>query len=131
MGFVLKWANWAVAKYLELLFNTTSLTDVGCTMRLVKRRVLDTIAPRFTVGRSHFGPEMTLLCLEAGARVGEIPLNYKPRVGLSAGTPTLTAAARVGARMVLQITAFRLRTWFARRPAPAADAGDPLRHERV
>src|SRR5262245_35240393 len=133
MGFLLKWANWAVAKYMELLFNTTSLTDVGCTMRLVKRRVLETIGPRFTVGRSHFGPEMTLLCLEAGARVGEIPLNYKPRVGASMGTPTLGAAARVGVRMIALITAFRLRTWFARRSAPLApaDPRDPLRHGRT
>ena len=94
MGFLLKWGNWAVAKYMEFLFNTTSLTDVGCTMRLVKRRVLEAIGPRLTVGRSHFGPEMTLLCLQAGARVGEIPLNYKPRVGASMGTPTLGSALR-------------------------------------
>ena len=133
MGFLLKWGNWAVAKYMELIFNTTSLTDVGCTMRLVKRRVLETIGPRFSVGRSHFGPEMTLLCLEAGARVGEIPLNYKPRVGASMGTPTLGSAIVVGARMVALITAFRLRTWIVRRPAPSmkAEGRDPLRHERV
>jgi glycosyltransferase involved in cell wall biosynthesis len=132
MGFLLKWGNWAVAKYLEFLFNTTSLTDVGCTMRLTRRRALDAITPRFSVGRSHFGPEMTLLCLQAGARVGEIPLNYKPRVGASMGTPTLGSASRVGVRMVAFITGFRLRTWFAGRPAPSAsaEARDPLRHGR-
>jgi len=129
MGFLLKWGNWVVAKYLELVFNTTSLTDVGCTMRLVKRRVLDVIGPRFTVGRSHFGPEMTLLCLQAGARVGEIPLNYKPRVGTSMGTPTLASAFWVGVRMIALITAFRLRSWFAGRPA--AEGRDSLRRERV
>jgi hypothetical protein len=58
---------------------------------------------------------MTLLCLQAGARVGEIPLNYKARVGESKGTPTLGAACAVGARMVVYIAAFRLRAWFARR----------------
>jgi glycosyltransferase involved in cell wall biosynthesis len=133
MGFLLKWGNWAVAKYLEFLFNTTTLTDVGCTMRLVKRSVLEVIGPRFTVGRAHFGPEMTLLCLEAGARVGEIPLNYKPRVGASMGTPTLGSAVRVGARMVALITAFRLRTWFRapRAPAVRAERGAPLPPERV
>jgi glycosyltransferase involved in cell wall biosynthesis len=130
MGFLLKWGNWAVAKYLELIFNTTSLTDVGCTMRLVKRRVLETIGPRFTVGRSHFGPEMTLLCLEARARVGEIPLNYKPRVGASMGTPTVGSAFVVGVRMIALITAFRLRTWIARRPA-LGEGRDSLRHERI
>jgi len=112
MGFLLKWGNWAVAKYMEFLFNTTQLTDVGCTMRLVKRHVLERITPHFTTGRSHFGPEMTLLCLQAGARVGEIPLNYKARVGESMGTPTLGAACVVGVRMVVYIAGFRLRTWF-------------------
>ena len=128
MGFLLKWGNWAVAKYMEFLFNTTSLTDVGCTMRLTKRHVLERIAPRFTTGRSHFGPEMTLLCLQAGARLGEIPLNYKARVGESMGTPTLGAALVVGVRMVVYIAAFRLRTWFTGRPraAPPADAAPPL-----
>jgi hypothetical protein len=76
---------------------------------------------------------MTLLCLEAGARVGEIPLNYKPRVGASMGTPTLGSAVRVGARMVALITAFRLRTWFRARRATASrgERGTPLPHERV
>jgi hypothetical protein len=132
MGRCLRWGNYAVAKYLELLFNTTSLTDVGCTMRLVTREMLERIEPRFSVGGSHFGPEMTLLALEAGARVGEIPLNYKPRVGVSMGTGTRTATVRVGLRMVALITAFRLRSLMrpsfrtSARPRRLAKDGDAL-----
>ena len=33
----LRWGNYAVAKLMEFLFNGTNLTDVGCTMRLIKR----------------------------------------------------------------------------------------------
>src|SRR4030043_940452 len=36
MGFFLKLGNFVVAKFLEILFNTTQLTDVGCTYRLIK-----------------------------------------------------------------------------------------------
>ena len=37
MGWFLRFGNWSVAKLLQILFNTCSLTDVGCTYRLVKR----------------------------------------------------------------------------------------------
>lgn len=33
----LKWGNWAVAKMIELLFNTTHLSDVGCTYRVLDK----------------------------------------------------------------------------------------------
>src|SRR6266542_1848765 len=47
MGLFLRWGNWAVAKLMELLFNGTNLTDVGCTMRLIKREALERIEPHF------------------------------------------------------------------------------------
>jgi len=37
MGVLLKAGNWSVAKLTEILFNTTILTDVGCSMRLLRR----------------------------------------------------------------------------------------------
>src|SRR5262249_40165574 len=40
MGAWLRWGNWGVAKLMEFLFNSTNLTDVGCTMRLVRREAL-------------------------------------------------------------------------------------------
>src|SRR5262249_10864712 len=36
MGALLRWGNWGVAKLMEFLFNSTNLTDVGCTMRLAR-----------------------------------------------------------------------------------------------
>lgn len=41
MGWFMKWGNWAVGKYVEFIFNTTTISDVGCTMRLVSRPVLE------------------------------------------------------------------------------------------
>ncbi len=43
MNFLLKWGNWAVAKLMEFLYNTTTLTYVGCTMRLIKRQIYEKI----------------------------------------------------------------------------------------
>lgn len=111
MGWFMKWGNWAVAKYLEFLFNTTALTDVGCTMRLFSRSVLRRIEPHFRIGDSWFGPEMTMLSIVSGARVMEIPLNYRQRVGESSVTGNRLVAFGVGLRMIALITAFRARAW--------------------
>ena len=35
MEWFLRWGNWAVAKLVEVLFNTSHLSDVGCTYRLL------------------------------------------------------------------------------------------------
>ena len=37
MEWFLRWGNWAVAKLIEALFNTSHLSDVGCTYRLFRR----------------------------------------------------------------------------------------------
>ena len=55
--------DWGVAKLMEFLFNSTNLTDVGCTMRLIRREALTRLDHDFTVGGSAFGPEMMLLSL--------------------------------------------------------------------
>src|SRR5439155_11355053 len=60
MGFFLRLGNWAVAKGMELLFNSVSLSDVGCTMRLLHRPALSIMQPRFSITGSSFGVEMML-----------------------------------------------------------------------
>ena len=39
MEWFLRWGNWAVAKVIEVLFNTSHLSDVGCTYRLLRREL--------------------------------------------------------------------------------------------
>jgi len=116
MGLFLKWGNWAVAKYLEFLFNTHQFTDVGCTMRLLHREVLEAIEPYFTIGDSYFGPQMMLLVLWSGARSIEIPLNYYERVGESMVTGDFWKAFKLGVQMIALITSFRLKTWLGMGP---------------
>lgn len=112
MGFFLKFGNWAVAKFLELLFNGPSLTDVGCTYRLIKKSELRKIAPRFTVGGSHFNPEMVILAILSGLKVVEIPVNYRSRVGMSKITGSFVKTLKTGMNMILLIIKYRITSLF-------------------
>lgn len=112
MGLFLRWGNYFVAKMMEFLFNATNLTDVGCTMRLIKRSALERIQPDFRVGGSFFGPEMMLLSLIAGQSLVQIPVNYTKRVGTSSVTGDPMKAFKLGMRMIFLILEYRLRAWF-------------------
>ena len=121
MGFFLRWGNWAVAKLLEVLFNTTNLTDVGCTMRLIRRQALLEIQDEFTIGGSHFGPQMILATLKHNLRVIQIPVNYQQRVGKSMATGSKAKATAIGLRMIALILRYRLELWLSRQPEKQAD----------
>lgn len=105
MGFFLRFGNWAVAKYLQFLFNGPTLTDVGCTMRLVKRGVAQELAGQYRIKGSHFGPEMMALTLrQHHYRTVQIPVNYRPRVGQSSVTGDPGTAFWLGLQMIWLIT---------------------------
>lgn len=108
MGRFLRLGNWLVAKLLELLFNTPSLSDCGCTMRLVHRSALDRFVDRLTVGSSHFLPEMVILARQTGATMVEVPVSYHPRNGTSKITGDVKGMVEVGANMVKLIVAYRV-----------------------
>jgi len=108
MGLFLKWGNWGLGKIMEILYNGPSLTDVGCTYRSIKKDALNKIQDKFTVGGSHFLPEMTLLAIKENVRILEIPINYKPRCGTSKITgKSKWVAFRLGLRMLWTIITFR------------------------
>jgi glycosyltransferase involved in cell wall biosynthesis len=111
MGFLLKTGNWAVAKMTEFIFNTTILTDVGCSMRLLRREAYNVLRPQFTIGGSAFGPQIMLLTILNGFRFTEIPVNYKERVGESSVTGNLFKAVALGIEMGLMIWKYRILSW--------------------
>jgi len=88
MGLFLKWGNYWVAKLMEFLFNTTSLTDVGCTMRCLRREALLDMQPHFTIDGSFFGPQMMVLSILMKMKMIQIPVNYTKRVGTSSSPET-------------------------------------------
>jgi glycosyltransferase involved in cell wall biosynthesis len=116
MGFSLKFGNWAVGKLIEFLFNTTILTDVGCSMRLLSREAYERIAPYFTVGGSAFGPQIMLLVILNKIPFVEIAVNYGKRVGESSVTGDRFRAALLGLEMIAMVLRYRFLSWFGWRP---------------
>jgi hypothetical protein len=100
MDFSLKWGNWAVAKLVEVLFNTPYLSDVGCTFRILKRPVVQDITPFFELYGSSFGLEMMLLCVIRRHPFVQVPVRYLPRVGESSVTGDKGKAIMLGFEMI-------------------------------
>ena len=108
MGLFLRWGNWAVAKMTELLFNTTILTDMGCTLRLFDASVLRRIRPHLTIGGSHFGPQLLMEVVAHGIPFVEIPVSYRSRVGESSVTGSFTKAFWLGIQMIVLVWQYRI-----------------------
>jgi glycosyltransferase involved in cell wall biosynthesis len=135
MDWFLRWGNWAVAKLIEALFNTSHLSDVGCTYRVLRRPIAEHVAAGMTVGGSHAGVEIMLLTITSGARYVEVPVNYLPRVGVSSVTGRRIVAMRVGLQMIALILRVRRRTprRLVRAPAfvAARAAASPESHDQL
>ena len=71
---------------IEAFFNTSHLSDVGCTYRLLRRELAKDVAAQMSVDGNHAGVEIMLLTIVSGARFVEVPVNYLPRVGRSSVT---------------------------------------------
>ena len=100
MGLFLKWGNWFVAKLVEVLFDTTHLSDVGCTMKLIKKNTLKRIQNKFTVGKSHFGLEFMILVIVNKIPFVEIPVHYSKRIGRSSVTGSFWKTLALGMTMI-------------------------------
>lgn len=122
MGPFLRYGNWAVGKLLEYVHNGPCLTDVGCTYKLFHREPLRKIIDQFTVGGSHFSPELMIVGIRSGLVCVEIPVNYRDRVGTSKITGQFQKAFRLGLLMIAMIVRFRFKSFpqvtsVARQPA--------------
>jgi glycosyltransferase involved in cell wall biosynthesis len=109
MGAFLRWGNWAVAKLIEVTFNTPSLSDVGCTMRLVSGPAARSLLPHYTLKNNAFGPEMMLLSIIGGWRIVQLPVNFRGRKGGPGTTESFNQAVGIGLRMIRLILRYRFR----------------------
>src|SRR5207247_10124963 len=109
MGWFLCLGNILVAKLLEVLHGGPSLSDCGCTLRLIDRTSFAKIKPHLSVGGSHFLVDMTICELAERLGVIEIPVNYRARAGVSKITGTPRATPVTGGRMLALIAGRRLR----------------------
>ena len=109
MGWFLKWGNWAVAKLVEVLYNTVFLSDVGCTYRVIHRESLDRIEPKFAIDGSSFGLEMMLHVAREKMTFVQVPVKYQERVGESSVTGSRYKAIALGLQMIVLCVRMRVR----------------------
>ncbi len=57
MNWFLRLGNLFVAKLLEYVHNGPCLTDVGCTLKLIRRNAYERIKDKLSVGASHISPD--------------------------------------------------------------------------
>lgn len=109
MGFFMKWGNYFLGKAVEFLFNTTQLTDVGCTYRLIKRKAYLRIRNKFEGYSNSFGLEMLIHVIKNKIPFIQIPVNYKDRVGESSVTGNKIKAVYLALQMMIMVLKFRLK----------------------
>jgi len=102
MPFLVRFGNYFWAKLIEVLFNATVLTDVGCTYKLLNRKSLEKIKPMFSLSRGDgtFNPELIIWLIKQKLDIIEIPVIYKERIGISMYTGSTWKAAKLGLRML-------------------------------
>jgi glycosyltransferase involved in cell wall biosynthesis len=108
MGIFIKWGNWAVAKIVEVLFNTSYLSDAGCTFRLMDRKAVEMLKQKKLTNDGWYGLAQILEVITAkDFRYTQIPINYLPRVGVSAYTGSPVKTLKIGTMMILLILKYR------------------------
>ncbi len=100
MGLFLVVGNIAVAKLLGLLHGYPPLTDVGCTLRIIRREMLDAILPELDAEGAALSPQMIVRVLRHGGKIKEIPVFYMIRVGKAKITTSKSKAFRNGLQMI-------------------------------
>ena len=112
MPFSVRFGNWAMAKMIEVLFNGPTLTDVGCTYKLISRQTLEKIKKYFPLskGDGTFSPELMIWLIQNEKSIIEIPVLYKPRVGQSGYTGSILKAMKLGVKMIPVILKYRFKS---------------------
>ena len=108
MGWFLKWGNFAVAKFVEILFGTSFLSDVGCSYRLINRKAYEKIKYKFIITGMEFNPDMMLHIIRNRIPFIEIPVNYLRRVGVSSATGDFKRTFVIGLSMIGLILKHRI-----------------------
>lgn len=111
MPYSVRFGNWFWAKIIEVLFNGPVLTDVGCTYKLINRKLLEEVKKYFKYSRGDgtFSPELMIWLLKHNKKIIEIPVIYKKRVGQSGYTGSVWKAVKLGLKMLFVIIKYRFK----------------------
>ncbi len=106
----LRLGNIILAKIMQVLYGpSVSLSDCGCTFRIIKKKSLKLIYSQFSVGGSFFLSELTVLSFLNKLSIKEIPVHYRERVGESKITGSLSKSVIVGLQMTKIIVSYRFK----------------------
>ena len=112
MQFSLRMGNIFVARILQYMFLGPTLTDVGCTYKVISRQAYNKIKENLKIIGSEFQPElMTNLILKKN-RILEIPVNYLEREGKSKITYNFISSFRLALKMLVLIFKLRIKSLF-------------------
>lgn len=112
MPFYLRLGNILVAKLLEYIFLGPTLSDVGCTYKLISRKAYLSIKDDLNIVGSEFQPELMIKLILKKYRILEIPVNYLERKGKSKITYDFMSSYRVAIKMIFLILYLRLISLF-------------------
>lgn len=107
MTFLRRILDVLMGKFISLLFLTSPLTDVGCTLRITNRRGLNKVLNECKSNGAMFATEWLLNAAKNKVRFIEIPINFRKRVGRSSLTATFIDQAFWGVKIFL----FTLKVW--------------------
>ena len=95
----LRWGNIALAKVFQVLYRGPSLSDCGCTYRVIHGRVIPGLLDRLSEGGSAFLMNLSIAARLEGLSVVETPVHYGPRIGQSKITGNFRGTLRTGMAM--------------------------------
>ncbi|MBI2670128.1 MAG: glycosyltransferase family 2 protein [Candidatus Yanofskybacteria bacterium] len=87
MNLLRRLSNVIYAKVIEIIYSTTTLTDVGCTYKLFHKEALRKLEPQFQTTNSLFATELVLLAAVNRIPFVEIPVTFRERIGISGTIP--------------------------------------------
>jgi glycosyltransferase involved in cell wall biosynthesis len=109
---LLRWGNFIVAKFLEIIFSGPRLSDVGCTYKLLSRDSYNQVGKSLSVIGSEFQPELMIKLILSKKKIIEIPVNYLKRKGESKITHNFFATSVLAIKMIILIIKLRLKSIF-------------------
>lgn len=109
MGWLRKIANVCEAKLIEVLFGTNSITDIGCTCKLLRRDVALELAKHWRTTNGLFATELLLLIVSLRIPYIEIPITFGERVGESTLTGRWYKLVKWGIHILCFILSFWVR----------------------
>tara|TARA_X000000950_G_C13663326_1_gene556877 strand:- start:10 stop:723 length:714 start_codon:yes stop_codon:yes gene_type:complete len=112
MQFSLRIGNIIVAKILEYMFLGPTLSDVGCTYKVISREAYQKIKSDLKVIGSEFQPELMINLILKKIKILEIPVNYLEREGKSKITYNFTSSSVLAVKMLLLMFRLRIKSLF-------------------